>query len=155
MTPLRQTQRNWLQNMQIQYFTQMFVSCARSWLSFQYCVEVERSFSCVRCIHTWLKSSLTIDKLSGLAVIAMHGHSVPFSINDICTAFMPLHPHKMKSSLLFEYKNPQRKIFQGLAKNYAVVVYNFSTLRCSDIASSTHRMVNSHWLPGEYPTPIS
>ena len=32
-------------------------------------VEAERSFSCVRRIHTWLRSSLRTDKLSDLAVI--------------------------------------------------------------------------------------
>ena len=64
-------------------------------------VEAKRSFSCMRRIHTWLRSSLRTDKLSDLAVIAMHVHDVPISSSGICKAYMALHPHRMKSSTLF------------------------------------------------------
>ena len=38
--------------------------------------EAERSFSCLRRLHTWLRSTMTTDRLSDLSVIAMYGNTV-------------------------------------------------------------------------------
>ena len=35
--------------------------------------EAERSFSCLRRLHNWLRSTMTTDRLSDLSIIAMHG----------------------------------------------------------------------------------
>jgi hypothetical protein len=64
-------------------------------------VEAERSFSCLRRIHTWLRTTMTTARLSDLAVIAMHGNVVPLTTQEICQAFMKLHPRRMKEPSLF------------------------------------------------------
>lgn len=65
--------------------------------------EAERSFSCLRRIHTWLRNRLTTENLSDLqlAVIAMHGHNVPVTRDQIFKRFLELHPRRMQSSSLF------------------------------------------------------
>lgn len=65
-------------------------------------VEAERSFSCLRRIHNWLRNTLATEKLSDLAVIAMHGHEVPISKVDICKRYMDKHPRRMMASSLFD-----------------------------------------------------
>ena len=39
-------------------------------------VEAERSFSCLRIIKLWLRSTMTTDRLSGLAVIHAHSNKI-------------------------------------------------------------------------------
>ena len=64
--------------------------------------EAERSFSCIRRIHTWLRSSMTTSRLSNLAVAAMHSHTtIPINRNQICERFMALHSRRMNASSLF------------------------------------------------------
>ncbi|KAG0711383.1 repressor of the inhibitor of the protein kinase [Chionoecetes opilio] len=65
-------------------------------------VEAQRSFSCLRRIHNWLRNTMATEKLSDLAVIAMHGHEVPISRADICKRYMDLHPRRMMASSLFD-----------------------------------------------------
>ncbi|KAG1657405.1 DNA topoisomerase 3-alpha [Nymphon striatum] len=48
--------------------------------------EAEMSFSCVRRIHSWLRSSMSTDRLSDLCVIAMHGN-IPVSTEEIAMCF--------------------------------------------------------------------
>lgn len=62
--------------------------------------EAERSFSCLRRLHTWLRSTMTTERISDLAVIAMHGKAVRLETEQICCAFMELHPRKMLGSSL-------------------------------------------------------
>ena len=38
--------------------------------------EAERSFSCLRRLHTWLRSTKTTDRLSDLSVVAMHNNTM-------------------------------------------------------------------------------
>ena len=40
-------------------------------------VEAERSFSCVRRVHNWLRNSMSTERLGDLTVIAMHRNDVP------------------------------------------------------------------------------
>ena len=63
--------------------------------------EAERSFSCVRRVHTWLRSTMSTERLSDLAVIAMHGHTIPINRENICKAFIEKHPRKMMEASLF------------------------------------------------------
>ncbi|KAG1651011.1 repressor of the inhibitor of the protein kinase [Nymphon striatum] len=62
--------------------------------------EAERSFSCVRRIHSWLRSSMSTDRLSDLCVIAMHGN-IPVSTEEIVNRFITLHPRRMQGQSLF------------------------------------------------------
>ena len=56
--------------------------------------EAEQSFSCVRRIHTWLRSSMTTSRLSNLAVAAMHIRTIGrrISIQKMLRKRIPLHP---------------------------------------------------------------
>ena len=66
--------------------------------------QAERSFSCLRRLHTWLRSTMTTDRLSDLSVIAMHSNTmVALEKDRICRAFMELHPRRLTepSPLLF------------------------------------------------------
>ena len=40
----------------------------------------ERSFSCLRQIHTWLRTTITSDRLGNLGVIGMQGFNYEISI---------------------------------------------------------------------------
>ena len=47
--------------------------------------EAERSFSCLRRLHTLLRSTMSTDRLSDLSVIAMHGNTmVALETDSIC-----------------------------------------------------------------------
>lgn len=35
--------------------------------------EAERSFSCLRQVHTWLRSTMTEERLGNLGILAVHG----------------------------------------------------------------------------------
>ena len=66
--------------------------------------QAERSFSCLRRLHTWLRSTMTMDRLSDLSVIARHSNTmVALETDRICRAFMELHPRRLTepSALLF------------------------------------------------------
>ena len=64
--------------------------------------EAERSFSCLRRLHTWLRSTMTTDRLSDSSVIAMHGNMmVPLETDSICRAFMEFQPRRMTEPSLF------------------------------------------------------
>jgi len=53
--------------------------------------EAERSFSCLRQIHTWLR---TTDRLGNLGVLAMQDFSLPLNVDDICKEFVTKHNRK-------------------------------------------------------------
>lgn len=62
--------------------------------------EVERSFSCIWRIHTWLRNTMTTERLSDLAVIAMHANAVTIDRSVVCEKFVALHPRRMTASTL-------------------------------------------------------
>ena len=49
--------------------------------------EAERSFSCLRQVHTWLRTTMTCDKLGNLGVLALHGFDILLNIEKICSTF--------------------------------------------------------------------
>ena len=60
--------------------------------------EAERSFSCLRRLHTCLRSTMTTD----LSVITMHANTmVAVETDSICRAFMELLPRRMTEPSLF------------------------------------------------------
>ena len=62
--------------------------------------EAERTFSCVRRLDTWLRSSMTVDRLSNLAVIAMHSIQFPLSTENVTRRFMSMHPRRLLNDSL-------------------------------------------------------
>ena len=67
--------------------------------------EAERSFLCLRRLHTWLRNTMKTDRLSDLAVIAMHGYTIPITCEQICKRFIAVHPRRMQRSSLFDNDN--------------------------------------------------
>jgi hypothetical protein len=62
--------------------------------------EAERSFSCVRRIHSWLRSTMSTERLSDLSVVAMHSN-IPATTDEIVKRFISSHPRKMQGQSLF------------------------------------------------------
>ena len=54
--------------------------------------EAERSFSLMKRIKTCTRSTMSEERFSDLAVIAMH-YPERFEENEICEAFVKAHPH--------------------------------------------------------------
>ena len=68
--------------------------------------EAERSFSCLRQVHTWLRTTMTCDRLGNLGILALHGFDILLNIEKICSTFRSLHPRRMCSpSLLYDDSN--------------------------------------------------
>ena len=62
--------------------------------------EAEKSFSCIRRIHNWLRNTMTIERLSDLAVIAVHTKAVTVGRSVVCEKFVALNPRRMTASSL-------------------------------------------------------
>ena len=65
--------------------------------------EAERSFSCLRLIQSWLRSTMTIGRLGNLGVLGIHGFDFPLPVDQICQSFTQMHHRKLCSeSVLYE-----------------------------------------------------
>ena len=62
--------------------------------------EAERSFSCLRQVHNWLRSTMTEERLGSLGVLAIHGFKYPIDVQEVCDKFKQIHPRKMTNSSL-------------------------------------------------------
>ncbi len=63
--------------------------------------EAERSFSLVRRLKTYLRSTMAEERLSDLSIIAMHyGERIP--IDEVCHTFVQAHPRKLFQVSLFD-----------------------------------------------------
>ena len=49
--------------------------------------EAERSFSCLRQIHSWLRSTMSNERLGNLGVLACQGFDIQLSVDQICQSF--------------------------------------------------------------------
>ena len=70
--------------------------------------EAERSFSCLRQVHTWLRTTMTCDRLGNLGVLALHGFDslLLLNIEKICSTSRSQHPRRMCSpSVLYDDSN--------------------------------------------------
>lgn len=57
----------------------------------------------VRRIHTWLRGTMTTERLSDLAVIAMHCHSlVRINRDQVCDKYIAMHPRRMMAASLLD-----------------------------------------------------
>ena len=63
---------------------------------------MERSFSFMRRILTWLRIIMITERLSDLAVIAMYAKAVTIDRSVVCEKFVALHPRRMTASSLFD-----------------------------------------------------
>ena len=63
--------------------------------------EAERSFSLLRRIKTYLRSTMSEERLSDLSVIAMH-YGERVSADEVCQAFVQTHPRRLFDSSLFQ-----------------------------------------------------
>ena len=64
--------------------------------------EAERSFSWLRRLHTWLRITMKTYRLSDLAVIAIHGYTIPITCEQICKRLITVHLRRMQRSSLFD-----------------------------------------------------
>lgn len=65
--------------------------------------EAERSFSCLRQLHTWLRTTMSAERLGKLGVLALHSFDVPLDTDKICATFKTKNPRKMCSaSILYD-----------------------------------------------------
>ena len=63
--------------------------------------EAERSFSCLRKVQNWLRSTMTEERLGSPRVLAIHGFKYPIDVQEVCDKLKQIHPRKItKSSLL-------------------------------------------------------
>lgn len=64
--------------------------------------ECERSFSTIRRLRTWLRSSTTTERLSSLAIMNIHREQI-IDYDEAVKLFLTLHPRKIEqSNLIFE-----------------------------------------------------
>ena len=78
--------------------------------------EAERSFSCLRRLHTWLRLTTTTDRVPHLSVIAKYCNTMDaLETDSICRAFVELHPRRMtehmQMSLGTKRRVSRRRIF--------------------------------------------
>ena len=64
--------------------------------------EVERPFSFMRRILTWLRIIMIMERLSDLAVIATYAYAVTIHSSVVCKKFVALQPRRMTASSLFD-----------------------------------------------------
>ena len=63
--------------------------------------EAERSFSLMKRIKTCTRSTMSEERFSDLAVIAMH-YPERFEVDEICDAFVKAHPRRLFQATLFD-----------------------------------------------------
>ena len=57
--------------------------------------EAERSFSCLRQIHNWIRSTMTEKRLGNLGVLGLYGFDSHINMDAICTTFTRKNPRRM------------------------------------------------------------
>ena len=50
--------------------------------------EAERSFSCLRQVHSWLRTTMSDGRLGNLGVLALHGFDFELNTQTICENFI-------------------------------------------------------------------
>lgn len=65
--------------------------------------EVERCFSSLRRLKTYLRSTMGEDRLTGLALMHIHQHiTIENHIDEIVNDFATMHPRRMRLANIFE-----------------------------------------------------
>ena len=65
-------------------------------------IDVERSFSFMQRILTWLRIIMITERLSDLAFIGTYANAVTIDRSVVCEKFVALHPRRMKASSLLD-----------------------------------------------------
>ena len=89
--------------------------------------EAEKSFSCFRRIHNWLRNTMTTERLSDLAVIAMHAKAVTIDRSVVCEKFVALHPRQMTASSLLADEVSQVFLLASISSQF---LWRFRSLQC-------------------------
>ena len=63
--------------------------------------EAERSFSLMKRVKTCTRSTMSAERFSDLAVIAMHDPE-RFEVDEICEVFVNAHPRRLFQATLFD-----------------------------------------------------
>ena len=64
--------------------------------------EAEKSFSALRRIKSYLRSTMSSERFSGLALMHLHS-DVDIDIDEVCEAFISKHNRKMfQSCILYQ-----------------------------------------------------
>ena len=79
---------------------------------------MERPFSFMRRILTWLRIIMIIERLSDLAVIATYAYAVTIHSSVVCKKFVALQPRRMTASSLFD------------EASISSILERFKTLQC-------------------------
>ena len=80
--------------------------------------EVERSFSFMRRILTWLRILMITERLSDLAFIGKYANAVTIDRSVVCEKFVALHPRRMKASSLSD------------EASISSILWRFKTMQC-------------------------
>ena len=59
------------------------------------------SFSCLRQMHSWLRSTMTNERLGNLAVLAFQGFDIQLSVDQICQSFTPNTVQKVRYTIRY------------------------------------------------------
>ena len=81
----------------------------------------------IRRIHTWLRNTMTIERLSDLTVIAVHAKAATIDRSVVCQKFVVLHPRQMTASSLLA--DQVSKVFL-LASISSQFLWRFRSLQC-------------------------
>ena len=65
--------------------------------------EDERSFSCLRQIRSWLRTTMTDDRLGNLGVLALQGFDIQPKVQEICETFKRKYKKMCSPSVLYKY----------------------------------------------------
>ena len=83
--------------------------------------EVERSFSFIRRILTWLRILMITERLSDLAFIGTYANTVTIDRSVVCEKFVALHPRWMKASSLLD------------EASISSILWRFKTMQCYSV----------------------
>ena len=67
--------------------------------------EAERSFSCLRQIHSWLQTTMTEERLGDIGVLAIHGFNCPLNIKIFCRKSSLKNVHELLLSIIILYQS--------------------------------------------------
>ena len=84
-------------------------------------IEVERSFSFMQRILTWLRIIMITERLSDLAFIGTYANAVTIDRSVVCEKFVALHPRRMKASSLLD------------EASISSILWRFKTMQCYSV----------------------
>ena len=71
------------------------------------------AFSCLRQIHSWLRTTTTRERLGKLVVLALHGFDIPVNVDRICNSTNPRGLYDFHIHIIFLLCSRQNKHNDG------------------------------------------